>query len=234
MTSSEVIRSEQVEPGKIVLASPLYTHVSVNWLTRYLELDRTHVAATLIVRKMYLVSAMQKLFSDAQALADDWTRIIIYEADMIPPRDAVNRIAHYPDEIDIVGSAYFGHSAPYTPMVYGQVDERHYQAWHHSSLDPKINPPGLYPADGVGFGFTSIHRRVLEKWDHDRIPMFGNELQMGHDLAFCTGARAQGFSVWCDTAIHCGHLTENITTIDDARRYTQEAQSIQAKEQAHG
>lgn len=187
---------------------PLYTHVSTNWFIHFLQMDRSPVVDTIAIRKLYLASAMQNMVKFALESPVEWDRLVVYEADMQPPYDALARIAQYPDRVDIVGSIYFQHPVPHHPVVYTQADEDHFAYLDGSQIDTMMTQPGLYPVDAVGFGFTSVHRRVLEKWNPD-IPMFGGEQHaIGHDLYFCREARKQGFAVHIDTAIHCGHLTE--------------------------
>jgi hypothetical protein len=202
--------------NRLLLILPLYTHVSTNWLIRFLELDRTAVVDTLAVRKMYLAAAMNRLFENA-AKRDDWDRLVVYEADMMAPCDALTRIANYPDSLDVVGSIYFQHPPPHHPVVYGHVDDDHFSHLAPNQINEMMTKPGLYPVDAVGFGFTSVHRRVLDKWDTAK-QMFGGENELGHDLWFCREARRQGFSVHLDTGIHCGHLTETSITYQDTQK----------------
>jgi hypothetical protein len=199
--------SDETLRGRLLLGLPLYTHVSTNWFIRFLSIDRSSVVDTIAIRKMYLASAMDHMVSQALE-SNDWDRLVVYEADMMPPLECLNRIAGYPDSLDIVGSIYFQHPPPHVPVVYNQVDDEHWKPLHHSQIKPMMDRPGLYPVDAVGMGLTSIHRRVFEKWNPE-IGMFGGEQRgIGHDMYFCRGARAQGFSVHVDTGIHCGHLTE--------------------------
>jgi hypothetical protein len=201
--------------NRLLLCLPLYTSVSTNFFVRFLELDRTHVVDTLAVRKLYLAASMQRLFEQCKD-RDDWDRLVVLEADMMPPRDALNRIALYPDQLDIVGSAYWQHPPPHHPVIYAQVDDDHYTHLFPGQVDTMMAAPGLYPVDAVGFGFTSVHRRVLQKWDPG-MHWFGGENALGHDLSFCREARRQGFAVHVDTAIMCGHLTEVPISYNDAQ-----------------
>lgn len=201
--------------GRLVLAMPLYTHVSTNFFVRFIAMDKTPVVDYLAVRKQYLSSAMTNLFGQALDLSVEWDRIVVLEADMMPNRDALVRIANYPDELDVVGSLYHQHAYPHHPCVFEAVDENHYRTLGPGQIKAMSDKPGLYPVDGVGFGLTSVHRRVLEKWDKD-VPFFAQQVELlGHDLFFCRGARRQGFSVHVDSGNPCGHLTEVQTTYND-------------------
>jgi hypothetical protein len=210
--------------NRLLVAVPLYLTVPAIWFCRWEAMNREHVVGVMATRKLYLASAMTNMVGGALE-RDDWDRMVIYEADMMPPVDAFDWIAQYPDELDVVGSLYHQHPQPHHPVVYEQVTDTGFRPLHYTQLEPMVEKPGLHPVDAVGFGFTSIHRRVLEKWD-ESVPMFGGETELGHDLWFCREARKQGFSVHLDTTIQCGHLTEvsvELSTMRDYReRVTQE------------
>lgn len=187
------------------------------WFVRFEEMDRTPVAGLVATRKLYLASAMNHMVTDALA-RDDWDRLVVYEADMLPPPNAFVRISQYSDSLDVVGSMYFQHPPPHHPVVYSQVDEGHYTHLARNQVDEMMASPGVYPVDAVGMGFTSIHRRVLANWDTN-IPMFGGEQhQIGHDMYFCREAQRQGYSVHIDSGIECGHITELPVTYDSTKQ----------------
>lgn len=203
--------------NRLVVAYPLYLSVPAAAFVRSHEMDRTHVVDTLAVRKLYLAKAMTDLVAGALNSGIEWDRIVIVEADMLPPADAFTRIAHYPEHLDIVGSMYFGHDAPHHPIVYSQFDDTHFTPLAGNQVDEIMAAPGLYPVDAVGLGFTSISRRMLEQWDPD-VLMFGGEHQLGHDLWFCRAARRQGFTVHVDSGIEVKHLTEVPIGYSDTKR----------------
>jgi hypothetical protein len=195
---------------------PLYLSVPVQWFVNWMQMDRSAVVDLVATRKLYLASAMNHMVNDALS-RDIWDRLVVMEADMLPPLQAFNRIAQYPDTPDVVGSMYFQHVPPYHPLAYQQVDDEHYKPLARNQVDEMMAAPGMYPVDAVGLGFTSIHRRVLENWDPD-IPMFGGENALGHDMWFCRAARRQGFTVHVDTGIECGHLTEMPITYENTKQ----------------
>lgn len=192
--------------NRLLVAFPLYVSVSTKWFVNFLAMDHSPVVGHVATRKLYLAKSMNEMCASSIE-QDDWDRLVVFEADVCPPPDAFVRIAHYPDTVDIVGSVYLHHPDPHDPVVYRQVEENAMVPFTPDRLDTIMAEPGLYPADVVGFGFTSIHRNVLEKWD-ENVPMFGGETQIGHDFWFCREARRQGFRVYVDSGISCSHLTE--------------------------
>ena len=187
---------------KLIVAFPLHRQVSVKFFTNYLKMDRTAVIDEIIVDGPPIVDAMNSIVELALRNLD-WDRLVIFEHDMVPGRDALARIAHYPVTADIVGSMYFRHEPPHEAYVYvdGQsIDSEIVEQW--------CSTPALYPCDTVGLGFTSIARHVLEDWDPGHQMFFRTPGIWSHDFWFCSHARDQGYNVYADSAIICGHLTE--------------------------
>lgn len=193
---------------KIVVALPLYRQVSSGWLMRWLQMDKTNVVGVVASEGAYLIHAMELLTAMALERFPDFDRMVVYEADMIPPTDAFNRIATYGDEHAIVGSVYFKHNFPHDLQAYDQVDPPLFETLHRDKARRMFDNPGLHEVGGVAMGLTSIARGVVENWDPD-VPMWAPTPPLaGHDLHFCNEARKQGHRVWLDTALGCGHMSE--------------------------
>lgn len=196
----------------LVLGLPLYKNLSASFFTRFVALDKSMVIGTATVDGVYVPVAMSLLVEKAMSL-DGWTRLVILEHDMLPPEDALKRIdTQYPDEADIVGGLYFTHHQPHVPVAH-VFQDGHYKPLGRETIKTMTDSPGLYKVDAIGFGVTSIHRRVLEKWDDSQ--MFLTEPTLGsHDLHFCKEATRQGFGIYLDSGMVCGHLTETAVTIE--------------------
>lgn len=203
---------------RLAIALPMYRDVSVAWFLNYGKI-RGPIVREHVVAGVYLPMAMQLLIEQALQF-DDWDRLLIMEHDMLPPAEAIRRIAEY--EQDIVGSMYFSHDPPHSAMCYLQREG----SQHHDRIAPETvkkwcDEPGLYEVHGIGMGFTSIARHVLESWD-PAISMFDvdkNEIAFGsHDLWFCWQARKQGFRVWIDTGVICEHESRVPVGLADNQR----------------
>lgn len=173
----------------------------------WLQLNKANVAGVVAIEGVYLTLAMEKLVAMALKNYPDFDRLVVYEADMLPPVDAFDRIASYGDEHDIVGSVYFKHTFPYGLQAYNQPDPPQFQTLPREDAMDMLNHPDLYEVGGVAMGLTAIHRRVLEDWDPE-VPMWTPTPPLvGHDLHFCNEARKQGYRIWLDTALGCGHMS---------------------------
>lgn len=194
--------------SRIVVAFPMYRQVPVQWFFQWLTLEKDPIVGTVASEGIYLPTAMQTLVQMAfDMFGDEWDRLVVYEHDMIPPKDALNRVAQYGDEHDIVGSIYFKHDWPHHVMAWMQVNPPMFSPLTAEVVRNMVEKPALYEVDGVAMGFTSIKREVFENWNPD-IPMWNPTPPLiGHDLHFCHEAKKQGFKVWVDSGIGCGHLT---------------------------
>jgi hypothetical protein len=192
---------------QLMVTFPLSYHVPAGWFSHWLNMDHTAVTGTTVVIGSYITVSMDQIV--AKALEhDNWDRLVVYEHDMFPPLYALNRMAYYSPEHNIVGSMYFEHKPPHSAFVYVEQPGMHYDQITSETVKKWCENPALYECGGVGFGFTSIARHVLEDWDKD-VPMFNLDKYFGsHDLWFCHYARQQGYRVYVDSAIVCEHLSQ--------------------------
>jgi hypothetical protein len=186
------------------------------------------LVAQLATNGAALASAMQQLVDRAfSQVGDQWDYLVFYEHDMIPPLDAFDRVAEYnPEEHHIVGAMYFARQPPHSPTVSMKLDRGANQAPDYVYPTPEltkqmVEAPALYEVESVGTGFTAIHRTVFEKWDKNIRMWEAQEPILVHDMWFCLKAKEQGFKVWVDSGIVCGHITERAVSYDDYRRYQQ-------------
>jgi hypothetical protein len=208
---------------KIAIAIPTYHSVPTAVFAAFLQLDRKNVpvTSTTISSGVYLSAAMRSFRDNLLDSGDPFERLLIIEADMILPRDALRRHAEHTEPI--VGSVYFQHSAPYMPIFTAPADDVDYhRTFTCQEVSDMLETPGLYETVNVGFGCTSIRRDVLEDWP-SKSPMFGNRegltsdgkpVEMGHDVAFMLEARRYGWKSYVDTNIVCGHISETVVTPD--------------------
>lgn len=114
-----------------------------------------------------------------------------FEADLLE-----RLLAH---KLDIVAPLYLKRGQGFRPTAF-EVD-----------VDKPITlgEPGLVEVSITGTSGMLIHRRVFDKLGP---PFFraghveGMPHALGEDADFCQRARANGFRVWCDTAIPFGHI----------------------------
>jgi hypothetical protein len=215
---------------KLIMALPLSYNITIPWFYSWVNMRKQPCTGIVAVQHVQLPTGLEMMRDMAFKNYDDWDRLVIMEHDMIPPVDGFERIASYggmDEDPDIVGSVYFRHEPPHHGYVYMPI-EGETQRGVLSSKDVRymVEHPGLYEVGAVGFGFTSIHRRVFEKWDTG-IPMFKFSEPWGsEDMWFCAKALEQGFKVHVDSALVCGHLTLQPVTYEDNQRFADSDQDL--------
>lgn len=194
---------------KLVAGFPFYRQLSVAWFFNYLSMDLHHIVGHVGIDGTILAKAMQQLCDMARENYPDFDRIVLWEQDVLPPRDAFNRIAEYGDQHDIVAPMTFEHKPPHHVMAAMHLgDSPYFTPLTAETTRAMVEQPALYEVDAVATGFMSIHRRVLENW-HPNIAMWkASPPFVGHDLHFCHEAKKQGFKVWVDSGMPVDHLTQ--------------------------
>lgn len=149
------------------------------------------------------VAAMRALESGV-----DW--LFFLDSDVIPPRDAILRLASH--GLPIVSGVYCRRSPPVgVPVMMKPIGQ-----WVTT-----YPPNSLIEVDVVGAGCLLIHRSVLEKlppqrpgyhWFDWRVNMHGvpGIEQIGEtlseDFTFCRHAQRNGYKVMVDTGVQCRHV----------------------------
>lgn len=146
-----------------------------------------------------IYDARNRLTMDAIQCGADF--ILWLDSDMIIPQDAMTKLMkHMEDGKDIVSGLYFRRRAPFTPVLYSRIE----RGFHEDLKE--------YPEDATfevaGCGFGCVMTRVDAMQDallnsHDLFTPFEG---YGEDLSFCLRAKDNGYKIWCDSTIKCGHI----------------------------
>jgi glycosyltransferase involved in cell wall biosynthesis len=136
------------------------------------------------------------------ALAGGYKWLFFLDDDVIPPPDAIEKLARH--ELDIVSGLYYRRHVPVEPVALRNVPGgRQYVR--------DFKPGDVVEVDVVGAGCLLIHRRVLEavpkpwfEWLCDREDLPKSQ-QISEDYAFCEKAKRNGFRIYLDTSVQCDH-----------------------------
>jgi hypothetical protein len=209
--------------GDLCIGFPLYKSIPATWFGKFLALEKQSIKCFAAVDGAYITTSMQMIVDTA--LQDpNWDRLVIYEHDMLPPPDALERMAAYGPEKAVVGCVYFKRVPPHEAIVYAhfvnEQGEDDYQSFPPEVIEHMVANPGLYRCEAVGFGFTGIARHVLEEWPVDQF-MFGRDGRNGrigsHDIYFCENAAKLGHEIWVDSGIVCEHIGEMSVGVEHNR-----------------
>lgn len=148
-----------------------------------------------------------------QAITAGFDAVMWLDSDMIFDPDVLERmVKHLEEGKDIVAGLYFRRRPPYTPVLFKklQLDENG-KSWEDFDDYPKNS---VFEVEGVGFGCcitrTTVLMDVMLNMGDAFTPVGG----YGEDLSFCWRAREQGYKIWCDSSIKCGHLGQVIVNED--------------------
>lgn len=136
------------------------------------------------------------------ALKDGFDYVLFVDDDTLFPEDAVARLVGH--RKDIVGGLVFRKDQPYHPTIYRAVTQ-----W---AYEPIIDyeREALMQVDAIGAACTMFSRRALESIGQPWFS-FSRDPYLSEDLNICRRARAAGLSIYCDTAVKCGHVGGIIT-----------------------
>lgn len=131
-------------------------------------------------------------------LQGGYDALLFVDSDMVVPVDLLTRLIEA--DKDIVSALAFKRTPGYEPCIFKECNETDAKFY----LD---YPKGLIEIQGVGMACTLIWRRVFEAVPE---PWFFPHKILGEDLSFCVRARAEGFRIYADTTLICGHCNVEV------------------------
>jgi hypothetical protein len=138
--------------------------------------------------------------------APDDASIFWCDSDVILPADAITRLAV--QKKDFISGIYFQRRKPHFPLIAtfnGKV-------FHWVMKWPENT---IAPIDGCGFGCVLTSVGMLRKLG---APWFKFET-FSEDFDFCLKAQKEGYQLYVDTGVICGHLQEpEPATFDDFKK----------------
>lgn len=146
-----------------------------------------------------IYDSRNRLVKDALDFKADF--ILWMDSDMIFPGDTMLKLMkHMEDGKDIVSGLYFRRRSPFTPVLYDKIERG-----QHSDLT-EYPENSLFEVQGCGFGCVMTRVEAMQDIllnSHDWFTPFEG---YGEDLSFCLRARDNGYKIWCDSTLKCGHI----------------------------
>lgn len=167
-------------------------------LALYLQRDNPHPSGNANITHQY--QAGRRAF-----LASDYDAMLVVESDIIPPPDAIRRLA------DLRADVAYGHyQFRTTPIsnVYERYPGQPRNEGESLSLNPKkykaARRAGRVVCSGAGLGCVLIQRHVLERFDFRDVPGDGGSC----DVWFNRDVLRAGMIQRADMDLVCGHKDE--------------------------
>jgi len=175
-------------------------------------LDKLKELNVKVIKGEYFESAKDRVIHSRNILRkycldNNYDYFLSLEQDIVPPKDAIERLLKHNKEITSALYFYLGDDKKtLLPMVWVHYEDEYAKRLMIDEI----------PADEIievvtsGLGCILIKRDVLEKIEFRHVK---NE-EPWDDLWFCEDAREKGFKVYVDTSIRCKHY---VTGMDWSR-----------------
>lgn len=140
----------------------------------------------------------------------DYDFMLWVDSDMVfQPSDCQKLIER---DVDIVSGTYLRSEGDICAAYDFQRTNGRHRFYTVEDVEGKTD---LIEADWTGFGFMLIKNGVFEKIGYPWfkpyiIPQMGMNIYSSEDAGFCLEAQDQGFKVFVDPTVRCGHIKERI------------------------
>ena len=197
---------------KTLIAVPCHDYVHADFTRSLMEMDKPEGTGYAQITNTLIYTARNVIAQKAVQAGFD--RVLWLDADMVFPSDIIQRLGEDMDRgLDMVTGLYFTRKEPIIPTLHKEI---HWKIRDDGWVDGGATLYRDYPREqlfevaGCGFGcvMTSarILKRMLEKFGSPFYPLMG----MGEDSTFCFRATEDGFKIFCDSRIKCGHIGQKV------------------------
>ena len=201
---------------KTLIAVPSHDYVHADFTRSLMELDKPAGTGFAMITNTLIYTARNLIAQNAIKAGFD--QVLWLDADMTFPHDTLIRLEMDMPGHDLVTGLYFTRKEPIVPTLHKEI---HWSIREDGWVDGGATLYRDYPKDrlfeisGCGFGcvITSARllQRMIQKFGSPFYPLMG----MGEDSTFCFRATQDGFKLYCDSRIKCGHIGQ--------KEYTEES-----------
>lgn len=191
----------------VTIAVPTYKNIPSMFFMNFLALQNTtkqnFKTGIISCDNTYIENARNTLVD--LFLKNPYDCLFFLDSDMLVPPNVIEKLAE--SDNDVVSGIYFGRS---------QQGETHAMASVKEGDEYKritSFPQELIEVDAVGLGCCLIKKEVIIKI-HEKIgdkPLFMNKFEsrtkfIGEDFYFCELLKENGYKIFVDPAVQCGHI----------------------------
>ena len=201
---------------KTLIAIPCFDMVHADFMKAMLELEKPEGTSFALIKNTLIYNARNTIAQNA--IASGFERVLWLDSDIVFKNNLLIRLHEDLDAgRDFVSGLYFMRNKKTAPVVYSDIwykvtnDEASCGAKNY--WDYPIQT--VFECAGAGFGcvMTSVEllKELVGRYGAPFTPMMG----ISEDLAFCWRAKHNGFGMYCDGRIKCGHIGSYVYTGDD-------------------
>ena len=197
-------------PIRTLIAVPCFDIVHTDFMKCMLDMVKDDNTSYTVIKNSLIYNARNTIAQNAIRYGFD--RVLWLDSDMLFPPYILPELAEHMDKgLDFVSGLYYMRSEQKKPVVYSDVWYTLTNNTAESGATPvDAMPYGLFEIGGAGFGcvMTSVTmlKKLVERYGAPFTPMMG----LGEDLAFCWRAKQNGFKMYCDSRIKCGHIGQAV------------------------
>ena len=202
--------SGKYAPIRTLIAVPCFDMVHTDFMKCMLDMVKDDNTSYTVIKNSLIYNARNTIAQNAIRYGFD--RVLWLDSDMLFPPYILPELSEHMDKgLDFVSGLYYMRSEQKRPVVYSDVWYKVTSNEAESGATPvDAMPYGLFEVGGAGFGcvMTSVTmlKVLVERYGAPFTPMMG----LGEDLAFCWRAKQNGFKMYCDSRIKCGHIGQAV------------------------
>ena len=202
-------------PTRTLIAIPCFDMVYTDFMACMLNLQYVGETSHAEIKNSLIYEARNNIAQNA--IRSGFDRVLWLDSDVIFKPDTLVKLSEDMDTgLDFVSGLYFRRAIPTQPVVYSEItyEVKDNEAKVGSKIFTNYPKNQLFRCAGAGFGCvmtsTLMLKALVEKYGAPFTPLMG----LGEDLAFCFRAEQNGFKLYCDSRVKCGHKAG--ITIDES------------------
>lgn len=184
---------------KILLAIPSARYIETECVASLFEMEKTG-DIELFIPKSYSVDVGRNIIAK-YAQENGFDYIMWVDSDMILPKNTLVRLLSH--DKDIVSGVYSYKVLGNKEVVAKRFQDETREEYDNLTIKEIKESSGLIEVDGFGFGCVLTKTSMFEKIPY---PWFIYTQEMGEDIFFCRKAQNEGYKLWLDTDVICGHI----------------------------
>ena len=184
---------------KILLAIPTARYIETECIESLFAMERTGQVEMLIPRS-YSVDVGRNIIAK-YAQENEFDYIMWVDSDMILPKNTLVRLLSH--DKDIVAGVYSYKVLGNKEVVAKRFQDETREEYDNLTIKEIKESSGLIEVDGFGFGCVLTKTSMFDKIP---FPWFIYTQDMGEDIFFCRKAQNEGYKLWLDTDVICGHI----------------------------
>ena len=184
---------------KTLLAIPTARYIETECIESLFGMKKKGKVEMLIPRSYSVDVARNIIAKYAQEHKFDY--IMWVDSDIIIPKDTLVKLLSH--EKEIVSGVYSYKRLNGGEVVAKRFIDKKKEDYQDIKISEIKEASGLMQIDGMGFGCVLTKVSVFDKIP---FPWFIYTQDMGEDIFFCRKAMNEGYKLWLDTDVICGHI----------------------------